>query len=75
MVYNQLDNIDMALRREEAARQQEIDSASSSWPGGGFGLAGALKGKATAAVLKLLPVLSRKHLRPVMPREQNQPMK
>ncbi len=50
-VYNQLDNIDMALRREEAARQQEIDSASSSWSGGGFGLAGALKGAATAAAL------------------------
>lgn len=50
-VYNGLDAIENELRAAEAARQREIDSASSSWSGGGFGIEGALKGAAQAAVL------------------------
>ena len=52
-IYNQLDEIDMEWGRELLTRQREIESASSSWSGGGFGLKGALKGAATAAVLNV----------------------
>lgn len=50
-VYNQLNAINAKLKQAEAARQKEIDSASSSWSGGGFGIEGALKGAAEAAIL------------------------
>lgn len=50
-VYDQLKAIDIELQQAEAARQAEIDSASSSWSGGGFGLEGALAGAAQAALL------------------------
>ncbi len=52
-IYDQLDEIDLEWRGEQVARQQEIDSASSSWSGGGFGLMGALKGAVTAAALNV----------------------
>lgn len=50
-VVSSLDDIDAELRAAEAARQREINSASSSWSGGGFGIEGALKGAAQAAIL------------------------
>lgn len=52
-VYAVLDAIDSELRIAEAQRQREIDSASSSWSGGGFGIEGALAGAAQAAMLNV----------------------
>lgn len=50
-VVAQIDAIDDELRRAEEARQRQINSASSSWRGGGHGLEGAIKGAADAAIL------------------------
>ena len=52
-VKSQVHNFEEAYRKSEAARQAQINSASSSWSGGGHGIEGALKGAAEAAVLNM----------------------
>lgn len=48
---SEADKIDAAYRQAEAQRNAAVNSASSSWSGGGFGVTGAIKGAATAAAL------------------------
>lgn len=50
-VQKKINSIEAELKKAEATRNAQVNSASNSWTGGGSGIEGALMGAAQAAVL------------------------